>query len=505
MYAIANRRDAKDPDSPESIVTHGRGLGFDLEHRTLTTDLFASNMTELDSLHYLHPFTDPSVLRANGGACVVTRGEGCHVFTHEGKKLLDGMAGLWCVHIGYGHPEMVRAIAEQAATLPFFNSFSGYAPDITIRLAAALAELAPPLINTFFFTSSGSEANDTIFKLARLYWNLQGKSEKRLFITRRYAYHGVSGVSTSLSGLDLMHSRWGYPLSSINLHIEGPYKFMHGRGQTDEEYGDACARALERKIAEIGADNIAAFMAEPVYGAAGVIVPPPNYWRAINQICREHGILICADEVVCGFGRTGEWFGSDLYGIEADFLTLAKGLTSGYVPMGAVGVADRIAEVVRARSGLIPHGFTYSGHPIAAAAALKSIEILKKEKLVERVRDDIGPYLQARYATLTDHPLVSEVRGVGLMAALEVVADKKTCQPFPEEARVAYIAQAMCARRGLIMRAMRDTLYCAPPFTISRPEIDFLVDTTRDALDATMQALDKPRRRESANVLSRAE
>ncbi|MGH8240675.1 MAG: aminotransferase class III-fold pyridoxal phosphate-dependent enzyme, partial [Steroidobacteraceae bacterium] len=277
-------------------------------------------------------------------------------------------------------------------------------------------------------------------------------------------------------------------------HVEGPYKFMHGRGQTDEAYGHACAEALERKIRELGADNIAAFMAEPVYGAAGIIVPPANYWPAINRICRKHDVLICADEVVCGFGRTGEWFGSHLYGIEADFLTLAKGLTSGYVPMGAAGIAEPIAEVLRTHGGLIPHGFTCSGHPVAAAAAFKNIEILRNEQLIERVREDIGPYLQEQFATLSDHPLVGEVRGVGLMAALEIVADKETLRPFPEEVHAAYVVQAKCAQRGLIMRAMRESLYCAPPFTISRSEIDFLVETTREALDATHGTLDPSRR-----------
>jgi putrescine---pyruvate transaminase len=454
----------------------------------LTNRLSLDALRDLDRRHYLHPFTDSADLGENP-ARVVSEASGSHIVTRDGIRLLDGMAGLWCVHIGYGRKEMASAIAEQVETLPFFNSFFANVPEVTIELAAKLASLAPERINNFFFTSSGSEANDTIYKLARYFWMLEGKPDKRLFITRDYAYHGVSGVSTSLSGLTFMHPQWGYPFPEINSHIEGPYAFLHNPGLSDEDYGLHCAQALERKILELGADNIAAFMAEPVYGAGGIMLPPATYWPEINRICKKYDILLCADEVVCGFGRTGEWFGSQKYGIDPDFMTLAKGLTSGYVPMGAVGIADQVAATLRQKGGYLMHGFTYSGHPVAAAAALKNIEILEREKLVDRVRDDIGPYLQERFATLEDHPLVGEVRGVGSMAAIEIVADKATRAPFPDEAHAAFVAQFICADHGIIMRAMRDTLYCAPPFIITHDEVDTLVASTRASLDIAASVL----------------
>jgi putrescine---pyruvate transaminase len=455
----------------------------------LTNHNSTETLRDLDRKHHLHPFSDGSA-NSTVPTRVVSKADGCHVTTHDGHRLLDGMAGLWCVHIGYGRKEMAMAIAGQVEALPFFNSFFGNAPEVTIELAVKLASLAPEQVNNFFFTSSGSEANDTIYKLARYYWALEGKPNKRLFITRDYAYHGVSGISTSLSGLAFMHPQFGYPMPDINAHIEGPYAFLHNNeGLDDEDYGLHCAKVLELKILELGAENVAAFMAEPIYGAGGIMLPPSTYWPEINRICKKYDVLLCADEVVCGFGRTGEWFGSQTFGIEPDFMTLAKGLTSGYIPMGAVGIADRVAHTLREKGGYVMHGFTYSGHPVAAAAALKNIEIIEREGLVGRVRNDIGPYLQRQFSTLADHPHVGEVRGIASMAAIEIVADKKTNTPFPEKARAAYVAQSICAKHGVIMRAMRDTLYCAPSFIITHQEVDMLVASTRLTLDKLKEAL----------------
>ncbi len=451
------------------------------------TELSASALKALGAAHYLHPFTDSKTIAAKGGARIISKADGVYVYTKEGQKLLDGMAGLWCVHIGYNRPEMSEAIAHQIEQLPYYNSFFGNAPDVTIELSARLAQVAPKNVNTFFFTNSGSESNDTIYKLARHYWTAKGKPSKKLFITRHHAYHGVSGVSTSLSGLAMMHPQWGYPLDSINTHVLGPYKFLHGQDMDDVAFGSMCAQAVEKRILELGADNIAAFMAEPVYGAGGVIPPPENYWAEVQEICRKHDILVCADEVITGFGRVGEWFASQHYDIDPDFLTLAKGLTSGYIPMGAVGLGDKVAETIQQDGGYLTHGFTYSGHPVAAVAALKNIDIIKSEKLVERVRDDIGPYLQERFATLSDHPIVGETRGVGSMAALEIVRDKTTNNPFPADLRIAYIAQNVAAEHGLIARAMNECLFCAPPLTISRNEIDFIVEALSATLDEVQE------------------
>lgn len=449
----------------------------------------ALELSELDAAHHIHPFTDNNAVAAQGGAKVISKADGAYVYTQDGERLLDCMAGLWCVHIGYNRPEMATAIADQVRKLPYFNSFFGNAPDITIELAVKLSEITPDKINSFFFTNSGSESNDTIFKLARHYWAVKGKPRKKLFITRQYAYHGASGISTSLSGLSMMHSQWGFPLAEIGGHVMGPYKFLHGQDMDDEAFTNLCIEALDKRILELGAENVAAFMAEPVYGAAGVIPPPSDYWPRVQEVCRKHNVLVCVDEVITGFGRVGEWFGSQLYGIDPDFLTMAKGLTSGYVPMGAVGIADEVADVIRKDGGYLAHGFTYSGHPVAAAAALQNLEIIKNEKLVERTRDDIGPYLQHRFASLGNHPIVAETRGVGAMAALEIVRDKTTSQPFSEHIRAAYKAQNFAARHGVLVRAMRECLFCAPPLTITHEEIDRMVNALRNALDDTQKAL----------------
>ncbi len=443
----------------------------------------AADLRTLDRRHHLHPFTDSQAMEQAGGSRLIQRGEGVHVYTAEGKHFLDAMSGLWCVNVGYGRKELAEAAAAQMLELSYYNSFFACSPAITVELAAKLATLTPAGITQFLFCNSGSEANDSIIKLVRLYWNLMGRKAKKTFIAREYSYHGVTMATASLSGLPHLHPQWDLPLPNLVSHIEAPYWYKHGGDLPPEEYGLRCARALEARILELGADNVAAFIGEPVFGAGGVMVPPSTYWPEVVRICRKYDVLLVADEVVCGFGRTGSWFGSQTFGIEPDFMTMAKGLSSGYVPIAAAGIHERVASVLRERGGEIAHGYTYSGHPVAAAVALRNLQLIEEERLVERVRDDIGPYLQAKFATLRDHPLVGEARGAGLLAAVEIVKDKKTRATWGPEIRAAMRVRAHCLDQGIVMRAARDCVYCSPPFVITRAQVDELVDTFRHCLD----------------------
>ena len=444
---------------------------------------------ERDLKHHLHPFSDGRELRELGMR-VITRADGVYLTDSENNRILDGMAGLWCVNIGYGRDEIAEAAARQLQELPYYNTFFRTTTPPVIDLATRLSEITPEPINHFFFTNSGSEANDTIIKLVRYYWNLRGKRSKKIIVARDYAYHGVTMASASLSGLTDMHPQSDLPLPGIATHIEGPYWFRHGGDLTPEEYGIKAARALEEKILELGADNVGAFIGEPVYGAGGVMVPPSTYWPEINRICRQYDVLLIADEVVCGFGRTGNWFGSQTYGIEPDLMAFAKGLSSGYAPIAGVGVSDEIAGLLLDEGGEWVHGFTYSGHPLTCAIALKNLEIITREDLVGRVRDDIGPYFQGRMGELRDHPLVGEVRGVGLLAAVELVADKASRRAFPEEAGVARRAREYAFTNGLVMRAVRDCNMFSPPLTISREQVDDLVGIVSRCYDRVLAELE---------------
>jgi putrescine aminotransferase len=309
-----------------------------------------------------------------------------------------------------------------------------------------------------------------------------GKPSKKVFISRRNAYHGSSVASASLGGMAPMHAQSGLPIEGVH-HIGQPYWFGEARGMDPAEFGLARARELEEAIDRIGAENVCAFIGEPIQGAGGVIIPPESYWPEIQRICRERGILLIADEVICGFGRTGAWWGSDTYRIEPDLMPIAKGMTSGYLPMGGVLVSDRVAQPVMERAGEFFHGYTYSGHPAAAAAGLANLRILREERLVERVRDSIGPYLQRAWARLADHPLVGETRMVGLIGALELVADRESMARFPDEGATGMRARDLSVENGLVMRAVRDTLVISPPLVISEEECDILVERARKTLD----------------------
>ncbi|WP_144956957.1 aspartate aminotransferase family protein [Pseudomonas oryzihabitans] len=438
---------------------------------------------DLSRRHLLAPFTDYRQLNEKG-ARIITRAEGVHLWDSEGQRILDGMAGLWCVNVGYGREELVEAASRQMRKLPYYNLFFQTAHPPALELAKTIAELAPEGMNHVFFTGSGSEANDTVLRLVRHYWATKGQPEKRVVIGRWNGYHGSTLAGASLGGMAAMHEQGGL-LPDI-VHIPQPYWFGEGGEMSPEEFGIWAADQLERKILEVGEERVAAFIAEPIQGAGGVIVPPESYWPRVRQILAKYDILFIADEVICGFGRTGEWFGSQYYGNAPDLMPIAKGLTSGYVPMGGVVVRDEVVRVLD-EGGEFYHGFTYSGHPVAAAVALENIRILRDEGIVDRVRSTTAPYLQKRWAELADHPLVGETRGVGMVAALELVRDKKTRSRY--EGGAGMLCREHCFRNGLVMRAVGDTMIIAPPLVITPESIDELVTLARLSLDQTHELL----------------
>jgi putrescine aminotransferase len=450
-----------------------------------------SNRTTLewqaaDAAHFLHPFTDFQTL-AKKGSRVIERADNIWLWDTDGKKILDAMSGLWCVNVGYGQRALVDAAAAQMQQLPFYNAFFQTATPPAIELAELLAEVTPPQFKHVFFSGSGSEGNDTIVRMVRRYWDLMGQPERQIVISRHNAYHGSTMAGASLGGMSGMHAQGGLPIPGI-VHIEQPYWWQHGRpqGLTREEFGRVAARWLEEKIEAVGAHRIAAFIGEPVQGAGGVIIPPATYWPEVERICRHHGILLVTDEVITGFGRTGRWFGCETMGVQPDLMTFAKGVTSGYVPLGGVMVGERVAQVLIERGGEFNHGYTYSGHPVACAVALANIRLIREKKLVEHVHDDVGPYLAARYAELKEHPLVGDAETCGLMGALLLVRDKASGAAFDERVEIGMVCRGHCFREGLIMRAVGDRMIVAPPLVITRAQIDEMVVLIRRCLDLTL-------------------
>ncbi|MFM5465003.1 aspartate aminotransferase family protein [Aeromonas simiae] len=449
-------------------------------------DLDTREWQRRDASHHLHPFTDHQQLR-DKGARIITRGEGVYLIDSEGRRILDGMAGLWCVNMGYGREELIAAAERQMRELPYYNLFFQTAHPPAIELAGLLAEVTPPGFNQVFFTGSGSECNDTVLRMVRHYWACQGKPERQVIISRRNAYHGSTVAGASLGGMRGMHEQGSLPIPGI-VHIDQPYHFGEGQGMSPHEFGVARARQLEQKLLELGPDKVAAFIGEPIQGAGGVIIPPESYWPEVQRICDHYGILLIADEVICGFGRTGSWFGCDTFGIRPDFMCLAKGITSGYVPLGAVMVSDRVAGVIE-RGGEFAHGFTYSGHPVSCAVAIANIRLMQKESIVKRVHDRIAPYLQRRWAELSALPIVGETRGKGMVAALEIVQDKHSKTRFPATAHAGLTCREFCFDNGLVMRAVGDTMIISPPLVITETEVDNLVDLARRSLELTAERL----------------
>ncbi|MFW6093007.1 MAG: aspartate aminotransferase family protein [Pseudomonadota bacterium] len=438
-----------------------------------------------DREHHFHPFTDFKAL-GERGTRVIVRGDGVYVWDHEGNKLLDAMSGLWNVNVGYGRRELVDAATRQLETLPYYNSFFQCTTEPAILLAERLAGLGGERFSHVFYAGSGSEANDTQIRLVRRYWQLAGAPDKRIIISRRNAYHGSTIGAASLGGMTPMHAQGELPIPGIT-HVEQPYHFGAGvRGPAEasaEAFGAAVARRLEEKILALGADRVAAFIGEPIQGAGGVIIPPENYWHEVQRICRRYDVLLIADEVITGFGRLGAWFAHQRMGFEPDLVTFAKGVTSGYVPLGGVLVGERVARVLAAGGGEFAHGYTYSGHPVACAVALANLDVLEREGLPQRVRDDIGPYFARGWQALAArHRIVGEARSFGLMGALELVRDGR--ERFDASLRMGERCRDAAIDYGLVMRAVGDTLVVAPPLIISHTEMDELLDKADRVLES---------------------
>ena len=443
-------------------------------------------LQDIDGQHHIHPFTDHKALMEKGTR-IITRADGVYLWDSDGNKILDGMAGLWCVNVGYGRQELVDAATDQMEELPYYNNFFQTTHPPAIELSKALVDISPSQFNHVFFTNSGSEANDTVVRMVRHFWALEGKPEKTVIISRENAYHGSTVAGSSLGGMKGMHAQGGI-LHDIE-HIAQPYWYRSGSEMDPEEFGLKTAQALELRIKEIGEDRVAAFIAEPVQGAGGVIIPPASYWPEIQRICKKYGILLIADEVICGFGRLGEWFGSEHFDIEADLMPIAKGLSSGYLPIGGLMVGNRVTETVINKGGDFNHGFTYSGHPAACAVALENIRILKDEKIIEKAKNELSPYLQKKWLALGDHPMVGEARGVGMVGALELVKDKNTKTSYPSDQNVGTICRDFCFNNGLIMRAVGDAMIICPPLVISHSEINELIEKAKLCLDLTWEKI----------------
>ena len=396
------------------------------------------------------------------------------------------MAGLWCVNIGYGRKELAEVAYEQMQLLPYYNSFFKTATTPSIELSKVLADIAPEGIERFFYGSSGSESNDTVVRLVRRYFDILGKKNKKTFISRTFAYHGSTMASASLGGMKAMHDQGDLPLPGF-VHAMPPYQYKFGKNISEDEFCKLAVNDIEKKIIEIGSDNVAAFIGEPIQGAGGVIVPPQNYWNLIQDLCKKYDILLCIDEVICGFGRTGEWFGSQHYNIKPDVITFAKGITSGYLPLSGIGIGKKISDVMINQGGEFYHGYTYSGHPVACAVAVENIRIIKEEGMIENVKKNIAPYLQKRMREFENHPLVGEVRGEGLLVGVELVKNKEKKELFDPVGKVGNICKDHCINNNLIMRAVRDGMMCSPPLTISKDDIDKCVERFKISLDATLE------------------
>jgi adenosylmethionine-8-amino-7-oxononanoate aminotransferase len=441
----------------------------------------------LDAAHHIHAFVDQKALNAEGPR-VMVRGEGLYLWDNDGNRYLDGMSGLWCTNLGYGRQDLVQAATKQMEQLSYYNMFFHTTHPAVVELSETLFSLLPSHYSHAIYTNSGSEANEVLIRTVRRYWQILGRPEKKVMIGRWNGYHGSTLAATALGGMKFMHEMGGM-LPDI-AHIDEPYWYANGAELTPAEFGRRCALQLEEKILELGAENVAGFIAEPFQGAGGMIFPPESYWPEIQRICRQYDVLLCADEVIGGFGRTGEWFAHQHFDFQPDTLSIAKGLTSGYVPMGGLVLSKRIAEALVEQGGVFAHGLTYSGHPVAAAVALANIKALRDEGVVSQVKDDTGPYLQqCLRQVFGDHPLVGDIQGTGLVAALQFAEDKASRKRFANENDIAWRCRTIGFEEGLIIRSTLGRMIMAPALVAGRTELDELVEKTKREVDRTAMEL----------------
>ena len=439
---------------------------------------------DLDTQNHLHPFTDYHAYNQKPGR-VINRAEHIYIFDTDDNQMLDAMSGLWCCSLGYSQPEIAEAVSRQFSQLPYYNNFFQCSNAPAIELAERLVKVSPKQFNHVFFTGSGSEANDTNIRLIRRYWDLKEQPNKRIILSRKNAYHGSTIAAASLGGFNSVHKQFE-KLPYVE-HLPDPNWYCNGSDMSPEEFGIQTARELEKRIDELGEDNVAAFIAEPIQGAGGVIVPPESYWPEVQRILNERDILFVSDEVICGFGRTGSMFGCQTYNTQPDLITFAKAVTNGFQPLGGVMVSDNIADVITSKGGEFGHGFTYSGHPIACAAAIARMDIIERESMVDRVANDIGPYLQQKWIALQDHPIVGHVRVKGMVGSLELVRNKDTSERLEDGEKSGTVCRDFCISNGLVMRAVGDSMIISPPFVCSHQEIDLFTERAKKALDLTAE------------------
>jgi len=450
----------------------------------------SNSLSQSDKRNVLHPYTNISS-HNEAGPTIITKGEGIHVYDDSGKKYIEGLAGLWCTSLGFNNNKLVEASQKAMRQLPFYHTFGSKSHPSAINLAEKLIAIAPTPMSKVFFANSGSEANDTAVKIIWYINNERGKTNKKKIIARNKGYHGVTLMTAGLTGLPNNHRDFDLPLNGI-LHTDCPHYYRYGEtDESEEQFATRCADNLRKLILHEGPDTIAAFFAEPVIGAGGVIPPPKTYFKKIQNILNEYDILFVADEVICGFGRTGNMFGTETYELKPDMITLAKALSSGYLPISALLISEDIFNSIELESkkiGIFGHGYTYGGHPVACAVALETLSIYDEMDIIRHVQE-VSPTLQNGLKKLTMHPLVGEARGVGLLGAIELVKNKETKEPFDIGVGVGGLLAGRMQVNGLISRAMGDSLAFAPPLIITVSQIDEILAILAQSLDETLKIL----------------